>query len=652
MLMMVPTLANAQAADQAEIGFILMFGNDVRAAEATEPPQDDAALAHRFLAAAESGRNARDLTVRLYEKAYAFGIKASNGYEPANKALDKLMELEPDRKPLWNEHRLTLLEVWYDDGGADAIDPEEIIDLYMRLADQAIKTLDADLAESYYRRGDDFARKVRSPRRDEIRDSLAGLARLRGVLERIETAKARLADDPTAADEIAMLYLVELDAPTLAGEIAPQMQDAALKQQVSDAALPFTDAGVNTALDTARFYLGLGQDKKAPNRVAMLVRSMVWYTEFLSREPTEREAIREAVGTLEAIGDELSLEGIGRKLARKMASRIRGGGLFDRPDDVALAIDKGVAWLYEQRDPEKHWEETDERHRNWGGFTSLVVYALLMADEDPRTNRDLYRATNWMMNVQLTGTYAICFRIHAWEVLPQRERFRNVMVRDVGRLRQGMSRDGFWGYRPSDSVNSKERLDISTTLAGGLGVWIGEESGGLPIPGGQWDKVAQGMIEQQNADGGWSYNPVGGGASFGSMSAAGIALLYAARPHVSPRILPDLDNAIEKGLEWMDANFSPSQNVNRGNWKNYYLAAVQHAGIFSNRKEFKAMDWYETAAAHLVRTQAPDGSWGNNVSETAFAIAFLCRGGIQFDYGSFEDEPGGEGEQPQPAEED
>lgn len=627
-----------QANDQAEIAFILMFGNDIRQAESTETKDDDAALANRFLAAAESGRNARDLTLRLYEKTYAFGILGPAGYESARKALDQLEAALPDRKSEWIEKRLALLETWYDNGGEEGIDPEEVIDLYMRLADQAIKSLDADLAESYLRRGDDFARKAKSPRRDEVRDGLKDLARLRGVLERIEQVEAKLASDPAAADELAMLYLVELDAPRLALEYAPQVQDAALKQNIVNAATPFADLGVDDTLKTALFYAELGKEEDAPNRVAMLVRSMVYFTEFLGRDPSGKQDILSAMAALDQIGDELVKDGIGRKLARKMASKIRGGGLFDRPEAVQQAIDKGVAWLYTQMDDEKYWELEAEGNHKWGGHTALVVYALLMADEDPRTNRDLYRATNWMMNANMTGTYSICFRIHAWEVLPQRERFRNQMAKDVGRLRQGMSREGFWDYRVSNPPR-REKLDVSTTLAGALGIWIGEESGGLAVPGGQWDRVAKGLIEHQNADGGWTYNPAAGGASFGSMSSAGVAMLYAARPHVSDNLREQIDEAIVKGEAWLDANFSPSQNVNRGNWKNYYLAAVQHAGIFANRKEYKNMDWYETAADHLVKSQGADGSW-SNLPETAFAIAFLCRGGVQFDFSSFEQESG------------
>ncbi|MEM1356117.1 MAG: hypothetical protein AAGC44_09975 [Planctomycetota bacterium] len=628
--------ARGQANDQAEIAFILMFGNDVRQVEATETPDDDAALANRFFEAAESGRNARDLTLRLYEKTYAFGILGPAGYEAANQALDRLMEAIPDQMRQWHEQRLALLEAWYEQGGDDAIDPEEVIDLYMRLADEAARALDADLIESYLRRGDDFARRSKSPRRDQIRKALQDLTRLRKVLENIEAAKARLATDPAAAQELAMLYLVHLDAPDAAADYAPQVQDAELKQHILNAATPFMELGVEATLSTALFYAGLAEDEDAPNRVGMLVRAMVWFTEFLSRDPSSQQAIRDSLAALQQIGDELSGEGIGRKLARKMASKIRGGGVFDRSDAVSQAIDKGVAWLYSRMDEERYWEQQPENHHNWGGYTALVVYALLMADEDPRTNRDLYRATNWMMNTTMIGIYPICFRIHAWEMLPQRERFRNQMTRDVGRLRQGMSREGFWGYRVS-SPSRPGRLDVSTTLAGALGIWIGEESGGLPVPGGQWDRVARGMIEHQNADGGWTYDPAAGGASFGSMSAAGLAMLYAARPHVSDNLLPQVDESIQKGMAWMDANFSPNTNVNRGNWRNYYLAAVQHVGIFSNRKEFKNMDWYKSAEAHLLNAQAADGSW-NNVQETAFAIAFLCRGGIQFDYSSFNEE--------------
>ena len=188
-----------------------------------------------------------------------------------------------------------------------------------------------------------------------------------------------------------------------------------------------------------------------------------------------------------------------------------------------------------------------------------------------------------------------------------------------------------------NDVKPGERLDTSTTLAGGLGLWIGEEVGGITPKTVYWERLARGLIENQLDDKGWSYNPAVMKTSQGAMTAGALALLYASRPHLGEATKAKADEAIAEGLEWMDANFSATTNVNRGaGFRCYYFAAVQHAGLFAGRRAFREMDWYDSIAEHLVKSQAPNGSWGS-VHETAFAVAFLCRGGIEYELSENED---------------
>lgn len=637
--------AAAKAAQRAvQNAFNEKFGQDEREVRRSRVTNDDAEFAQQLYTEGSSGQHSPELTVYLYEKAYAYGLRDSRGHQAANQSLDKLLELDETRVLDIGEMRLSLWEKWHETKpDVNVLDPEAFIDLTMSLSQQAADGGDMARALKILNRGNRFASRNDSPRKNDIRDSITDLVRTRKTLEEIAELEKQLGTDPAAGDKLAMVYLTKLDDPAKAATYADQMSDAAMVAKVKLAATEFEVATPAAASEAGVFYNSLVTKGDTREPVAMLIRARVWLTEYLSREQDEEDpdvvkAKKEANAMLGEVNEALLQRGIGRKLARKMSANIRGEGQFGRPADVQAAIDKAVAWLYTQHQEDRHWEKDPANHRNWGGYTALAVYALLMADEEPRVNGDLSRAVHFMMNTEMKGTYALCFRVHAWEVMPKRERYRQVLMKDVLRLRKG-NEEGYWGYTMSgNDVQPGTRLDLSTTLAGGLGLWIGEAVGGITPKKAYWERIARGLIAVQLDDKGWSYNPATQKTSMGAMTAGSLALLYASYPHLNDTTKAKADEAIAKGLEWMDANFSETTNVNRGGrFNNYYFAAVQHAGLFSGKREFREMDWYESIKDNLLKRQAPNGAWGD-VAETSFAIAFLCRGGIVYEPSASENE--------------
>lgn len=628
----IATSAQANASDPAEAAFDEAFGQAVRDVRRTRTTGDDAKFAQRLFDEAESGQHAADLTLRLYEKAYEFGLRDARGYPPANSALDKLLEKDESQKFEIGEMRLVLWEKWYEaDPQVNAFDPDDYLDLCISLGNEAAEADDVILALKFLNRGNRFGSRNKSARLNDVRDTISDLMRLKKINQEIETLTEALATDPQAADKLAMVFLADLDDPMQAATYAGQMSDKELADKVVLATKEFAEATPEEAHQNGLFYNGVAGNAKTGEPAAMLIRARVWLTEYLSRDPGDDQAaqVMASKDMLAEIDSDLLKRGIGKKLRRKMSSLLRGEGQFDRPAEIQAAIDKGVQWLYTQRKEDTHWEQdANKTHRNWGGYTALVVYALLMADEEPKLNGDLSRSVYFMMNADMTGTYSLCFRIHAWEVMPRRERYRQVLTRDINKLRGGATRHGFWGYTmKGNDVKPGSRLDLSTTLAGGLGLWIGEEVGGITPKKVYWERTARALIDHQLDDNGWCYNPATGQQSQGAMTAGALALLYAGYDHLTAPTQEKADEVIERGMKWMEENFSATTNVNRGGHKNYYFAAVQHAGLFSGQRTFRELDWYDSIAEHLIKTQGPDGSMGN-VSETAFAIAFLCRGGI------------------------
>lgn len=633
------TSAHARTTNPGEAAFKEKFGKEMREVRRTKPTDDDAAFAKKMFTEATSGTHDADLTLVLYDTAYEYGLRDPIGYPTADQALDKLLELDESKAFEICEMRLALFEKWHTaQPNRKTPDYESLIDRCMQLSRESFEAGDSASAVKLLNRASRFAMIIKSPRLDDVRDSMKDLIQLRKVLDEIDALEKTMGTDEAAADKLAMIYLKQMDDPAEALTYANQMFDQDLADKVRLAAKEFEFATPEEANQAGLFYFELSDDNQLRDPVAMLIRSRVWLTEFLSRDHLDAEendkaqALQQAKETLAKIDSALLKEGVGKKLRRKMSSLLRGEGQFDRPAEVQAAIDKAVEWLYSIHKDENHWEVNPKNHRNWGGYTALVVYALLMADEEPKLNGDLSRAINFMMNTDMKGTYALCFRIHAWEVMPNRDRYRQNLVKDVQRLRGGASKHGYWGYTMTGhDVQPGTRVDTSTTLAGGLGLWIGEEVGRISTNKIYWERLAKGLLKNQLEDNGWSYNPYAQKSAQGAMTAGVLALLHASRPHLDEELQAQVDEAIGEGMEWMDANFSATTNVNRGIGRRcYYFAAVQHAGLFAGRSDFKQMNWYESISDHLVKSQAQNGSWGT-VDETAFAVAFLCRGGVEYE---------------------
>ena len=167
--------------------------------------------------------------------------------------------------------------------------------------------------------------------------------------------------------------------------------------------------------------------------------------------------------------------------------------------------------------------------------------------------------------------------------------------------------------------------DLSNSQYGTLGAWALADLN-VELPTAYWTVSDRFWRLSQNKDGGWGYKPEGGGTKL-SMSVAGLASLYITSDQVdtgAPRLEPRPDHEIDRGLEWLHANFTVRTSL-------YALYGVERAGLASGLKSFGKTNtnWFTEGAAHLLSAQKPDGSWGGEFStnvSTAYALLFLARG--------------------------
>lgn len=626
-------VAGAQQMDRAEMAFNFMFRTQIAEAAATETPADDAALARVFLDALERPNLAEELKTRLKEKAYEYGSKHPAGFAAAEQAIDLLAEADADNPDVYDDMRLVLEEQRFEHAARADRDADALLDTYLAYSNTRLARRDAPGALAYAERGVTFTDDHLLKRKPEAEAAVARATRLGKVLAEIERASAAGAANPAdrgSAERLLELYGLELDAPADAIAAVPKLDDSPLHANLTQAAAPLAELPAEDALALGRWYVQQAKAQDKAIRDRMLIRAKLYFTEFLAKHPTEDEARLAAKHELRGVDDRLAQLGVSRKLARKRVAKLAGGGRGHRSPEIDAAIDKGVAWLYGQMDPKEFWETSTEHNqgRNFAGKSAIAVYALLMAEEDPRANRDLARAIRWVFAAEMQGTYAICFRMHAWELLPDRERYRKVMVGDAAWLRAAQTAEGFYDYTLNPRKD-KPRRDMSTTLAGGLGLWLASEVAQIEIAPQHWQRLGAACLRGQQDDGGWAYKGEELQVSYGSMTAAGVTCLLVAREHLPEAMHEQADQAIADGMEWLNYQFVPNRNPIKNSWTYYYLAAVQHVGLLAGQREFNKMDWYEAGAKYLVESQKEDGSWGN-VHQTSFALAFLTRGGVSY----------------------
>lgn len=274
----------------------------------------------------------------------------------------------------------------------------------------------------------------------------------------------------------------------------------------------------------------------------------------------------------------------------------------------------------------------------WGGQTALAVYALLASGDTPNAEPKLAQGIEFLKRGKLTGSYSLGIRCMVWLLLPQNAEIKALMRRDALALMAMMKNQGnakgFYDYDARGSSYSLSRAQYAV-----LGMWAAAQSG-VEVPGDYWRKVETAWIGHQEPDGGWKYQK--GGRDYpttAGMTAAGVATLLVAQEHLLAVAAGQCDGnptsgAIERGLAWLDANFSQvaAEQAYDREYPFATLYAVERVGVGSGLKHFGANDWYQKGSDYLVKRQNKNGSWKAGSSyfgalpDTCFGILFLARG--------------------------
>jgi hypothetical protein len=643
-----PTSDDAEAIDpsaEAVAWFDRQYGPRFAEALATANFDDNAALIEKLNGALTAEADRIERSAVLCEKLFALARESAAGFATAELAMLRLGDLQPRRRAEALGELVSYADGLLESGTepTEQLNYPHVVALYLKYGDALLEDLQPGKALEAYQLAYDRGREYRGApfpaiikRREKAEAALARQQEVDGLI-------AKLAADPgdeATAKRLADIFLFEYDRPERAKAYIERVGDEATQAKLTLVLGEFETLTIAQCLELAEWYRLRGEAEGAVNPVAMYIRAKAYYERYLTLHLTQDEQRIDVIRTKWQVDRTLSRLGVGMKKARRLVRAVRGGGAIDPRIEQAIA--RGVQWLYANQDIETYWEsDTKTADRDYGGSTAVVCYAMTMAGEDPQSNPQLRRAIDWVFKLPMKGTYSVCFRAHLWETLEANAVADNVMRRDARRMVRGGFQDGTHGYiiEPQKSVG-----DMSTTLAAYLTYWLGEIGGIESATDMHWSQMCYTLIKRQNEDGSWAYRP--DREANLAMTAAAMTILLMAKneDHFIDEFAEyrrDFDAALDKGFYWLSANYKADPG---GKWPNYALAAVQHVGLLAERKHFGDQDWYGQAAEALIRSQAEDGSWPvgegrAKITNTAFAVIFLARGGMEYDVIPPKDKP-------------
>ena len=300
-------------------------------------------------------------------------------------------------------------------------------------------------------------------------------------------------------------------------------------------------------------------------------------------------------------------------------------GFSDRA--VEQAIQKGCKYLLSKQGPGGNWPA---RNKYKVGPGALATYALLESGINPQ-NPKMMKALTWLSRNRTEKTYGLGLRANVWLSANRHtsDKYRGFLMKDAKMLWLS-AHNGAYDYE-SPGKSKGGRWDNSNSQYGVLGVWAAAMNLG-EVPSAYWKAVLTHWKGCQNGDGGWGYRTAGKGGQGGSratMTAGGVATCFVCFDSLYAQDFVKCNRKlnfppIERGLAWLDKNFAKTLGGQKHLY--YYLYGVERVGLASGYKYFGKQDWYKLGATNLLRRQSGNGSWGNDLADTAFALLFLIRG--------------------------
>jgi len=311
-------------------------------------------------------------------------------------------------------------------------------------------------------------------------------------------------------------------------------------------------------------------------------------------------------------------------------------------EEVSEAIQKIKDHLYETQHESGAWfgkyhgGPNDGQEKNFWGPTAMALLALISSGESPQ-HPDIAKGLELLAKVEFHGVYALSMRAHVWSYLPQGV-YGELLEKDAETMYNswyGWARFNYPVAEPGESFNDKfggstsspkngGRVDNSTTQYGVLALWQASKRD-IDIPNRFWELAVANFLElQSDHDGGWAYNQNKNTSQ--SMTLAGLTVMYVAQQELfRDKSVPNpkIQASINKGLSFLDKNFSVQAGVHGG--VSYMWYGYERVGLASGRKYFGGKDWFQEIAHEIVKRNA---RYGVSIQTAALDLMFLARGRV------------------------
>jgi hypothetical protein len=200
--------------------------------------------------------------------------------------------------------------------------------------------------------------------------------------------------------------------------------------------------------------------------------------------------------------------------------------------------------------------------------------------------------------------FATLFLGEIYGMNPSDERVRDVLGRAIRLIVDSQNEEGGWRYNPVPID-----ADVSVTICEIMALRSARNAG-IKVPRETIDKAVEYVRKCQNPDGGFRYMTQPGGSAW-PRTAAGVASLFYAGIYE--------DDAIERGLEYL-AQRGGGNLIGSGNAHYFYGQYYSAQAMYLAGGEWWS-DWWPSTRTELLSRQNQNGEWIDRQIGDAYATA-------------------------------
>ncbi|MDB5346374.1 MAG: hypothetical protein JWP89_4751 [Schlesneria sp.] len=294
--------------------------------------------------------------------------------------------------------------------------------------------------------------------------------------------------------------------------------------------------------------------------------------------------------------------------------------------ETQKAIDRGLAYLANRQHPDGSFGSGTTYKRNVA-VTALAGMAFLSAGHTPGRGtygKNVDKAIEFVLSCSKPSGYivrddstghgpmyghgfATLFLAEVYGMSPSKD-VRDKLKGAVQLIVNSQNREGGWRYDPDG-----KDADVSVTVCQMMALRAARNCG-IAVPKTTVDQCVEYVKKCQNTDGGFRYQLLMRPQSDFPRSAAGVVTLYTAGMSEG--------REIDRGLAYL-LRFPPGNDLVRYDAHYFYgqyyaVQAMWHAG------DERWQQWYPSIRDELTKRQLPEGSWSDSLINNEYATAMAC----------------------------